>query len=116
MKLIDTEKLKKYAVAGIGGGAVNAIVDKFLGDQLSGLGEFAGYAGADLALIAIAQYGSRKTDGMLKQAFDGMGVISMYETFYEDLLGGIFGESSPAPNNPRPEGVPTQNDILARMV
>jgi len=88
-KFIDTKALKEYLIAGLGGGAVHAITDGFLTQWLSGYGAIAGMSVKDVALILLAQYGARKTKGMIKTSLDGMGIIGVYKVLYPQFIAPI---------------------------
>ena len=88
------EGWKELLIAGLGGGAVQELLDQFIARFIPG-GQFAGIELKDIASIFLFKYLADRTSGNWKTLCQGAALIALYKAVYpafvKPMLSGLFG-------------------------
>jgi len=89
------EGWKELLIAGLGGGAVQELLDQFISRLLPPGQVFAGIQLKDIASIFLFKYLADKTSGNWRTLFQGAGVIALYKSVYANfvkpMISGVLG-------------------------
>ena len=88
------EGWKELLVAGLGGGAVQELLDQFISRLLPGQA-IAGVQLKDIASIFLFKYLADRTSGVWRTVFEGAAMIALYKSVYANfvkpMLSGVLG-------------------------
>jgi len=101
------EGWKELLVAGLGGGAVQELLDQFISRLLPGQA-IAGVQLKDIASIFLFKYLADRTSGVWKTVLQGAAMIALYKSVYANfvkpMLSGVLGGTTTTTTTPITRG------------